>query len=182
MNIKSVNQVLQEKLTEIQSRIPVKLFDMTSFDTILQANMTPDKTADANRTPVGDSGFDSLIKRASDTFDVDFSLIKAVINAESSFNPSSVSSAGAMGLMQLMPDTAKGLGVTDPFNPAENINGGVRYLKGLLERYNGNEELALAAYNAGPGRVAQYGGIPPFKETQAYVKKVLNLRNTYDIG
>lgn len=123
--------------------------------------------------------FDPIIDSCALEYGVDKSLVKAVIHAESGYNPNAVSAKGASGLMQLMPDTAKGLKVANSFDPADNIRGGVRYLRFLLDTFRGNESLALAAYNAGLSRVARYGGIPPYQETRNYVARVLEYRKSY---
>jgi soluble lytic murein transglycosylase-like protein len=121
--------------------------------------------------------FDGLIEEHAAAHAVNPSLVRAVIQAESAFNPRARSHKGAMGLMQLMPATAREFGVLDPFNPAENIRAGVSYLRQLLDRYDDDEQLALAAYNAGPGAVGKYGNkIPPYKETQNYVHKIAGIR------
>lgn len=115
----------------------------------------------------------SIFQEAAQTYGVDVNLLTAIARQESNFTASATSSSGAMGIMQLMPATAQGLGVNDAYNPYENIMGGTKYISQLLSRYNGDVSLALAAYNAGSGNVAKYGGIPPFAETQNYVSKVL---------
>ena len=116
--------------------------------------------------------YEDIIQEAAKTYDIDPGLIRAVMQAESAFHPYIVSRAGAEGLMQLMPDLADEMGVTDSFDPRENIMGGARYLKQLLDMHNGNIALTLASYNAGPGNVRRYRGVPPFKETRTYVKKI----------
>ena len=117
--------------------------------------------------------YDDMIAEHADLHGVDANLVRAVIQAESDFNPRAVSVKGAMGLMQLMPETAERYGVLDAFNPSQNIRAGVAYLKSLLVKYSQNVELALAAYNAGPGAVKKYGGtVPPYRETRKYVAKI----------
>jgi soluble lytic murein transglycosylase-like protein len=120
-----------------------------------------------------------VILEASERYKVDHSIIRAIIMAESSYNLMATSEKGAEGLMQLMPNTARELGVTDSFNPTQNIHAGARYFKKLLKRYKGNVRLALAAYNAGIRNVSEYNGIPPFKATHSYIKKVLNYQRYY---
>lgn len=114
-----------------------------------------------------------VIEQYSQQYGVDKNLVNALIRQESGFNPNARSHAGAIGLMQLMPATAKGLGVQDPSDPVQNLEGGIRHLSDLLQGFNGNVPLALAAYNAGAGAVKKYGGIPPYKETQNYVRSIL---------
>lgn len=121
-----------------------------------------------------DGDWSDLINQAAQKFNVPAKLIHSVIQQESSFNPQAVSQAGAAGLMQLMPGTAKFLGVEDRFDPGQNVMGGAKYLRQMLDQFDDRVDLALAAYNAGPGNVRKYGGIPPFQETQNYVKKILS--------
>jgi soluble lytic murein transglycosylase-like protein len=118
------------------------------------------------------SRYDALIEENAAAHGVNPHLVKAVIQQESAFNPMARSNKGAMGLMQLMPATAAELGVADPYNPSENIRGGVAYLKGLLVKFEQNVELALAAYNAGPTAVTKYGAVPPYRETKDYVSRI----------
>jgi soluble lytic murein transglycosylase len=123
--------------------------------------------------------YDGLIGLTAREHSVQPALVKAVIAAESNFDPAAVSRKGARGLMQLMPHTAEALGVGDPFQPAENVRGGTRYLRHMLDRY-GDLERALAAYNAGPSAVDRFGGVPPYPETRDYVKRVMTYYRVYD--
>lgn len=132
----------------------------TSFKDLLDSSIGKEKN------------LDEIFKNASQKYGVPIQLLKAVGKVESNFNPKAVSSSGAGGIMQLMPATARGLGVTDVFDPEQNINGGAKYLSQLLKMYDGDLTLTLAGYNAGPGNVAKYGGVPNFKETKNYIVKV----------
>jgi soluble lytic murein transglycosylase-like protein len=163
------------------------------FASALQAATTADVSSAAGSTTPGyqpavlgagssgESGgeYESLIDQAASRNGLDPAVLHGLIQQESGFDPSATSSAGASGLTQLMPGTASSLGVADPLNPAESIEGGARYLGQLMTQFGGNTEDALAAYNAGPGAVEQYGGTPPYAETQSYVSKVLGYAETY---
>jgi soluble lytic murein transglycosylase-like protein len=134
------------------------------------ATTAPPASGPARRT-----AYDPLIARASSTYNLPSGLLRAVIQAESDFDPRCVSPAGAQGLMQLMPGTANALGVSNAFDPEQNVMGGAQYLRQQLDRFGGDVRLALAAYNAGPGAVRRHGGVPPFAETQRYITRVLSL-------
>jgi soluble lytic murein transglycosylase-like protein len=128
---------------------------------------------------VNPADYEHLIRDTAEKYGVSQPLVKAVIHAESGYNPNAVSSKGASGLMQLMPDTARSLKVNNSFDPRDNLEGGVKYLRFLLDTFRGDVPLALAAYNAGLGKVARFGGIPPYAETRTYVNRVLSYMQTY---
>ncbi|WP_111495123.1 lytic transglycosylase domain-containing protein [Marinobacter bohaiensis] len=139
----------------------------------------PNSSVNWHTTPLFRTPYRHEIQEAADRYGVDKSLVRAVIHAESAFNPEALSSKGAQGLMQLMPATARELGVNNALVASENIRGGVDYLARMLKQFNGDVRLATAAYNAGPGAVSRYGGVPPYAETKAYVKRVGILRDRY---
>ena len=150
---------------------------------VYTAMSQPEKTGESFRSVYqsvvqgAPESMDTIFEEAASRYGVPLNLVKAVAKAESDFNPNVVSKAGAIGVMQLMPGTARSLGVTDPYDARQNIMGGTKYLRENLDRFGGNVSLALAAYNAGPNSVQKYGGIPPYQETQNYVKKVTSYMN-----
>jgi soluble lytic murein transglycosylase-like protein len=136
----------------------------------------------APAAPAATPAIEQLVQSNSAAQGVDPDLIRAVMANESAFNPNATSSAGAQGLMQLMPTTASEVGVTNSYDPSQNVAGGTRYLRSLLDRFNGNLTNTVAAYNAGPEAVEKYNGIPPYPETESYVKNVLDTYRQYKTG
>lgn len=162
-NVTNASRVNDAKATNQTNNIFQNIFQLAGTSQTTQATPTLNTT----------SSMDAIFTEAAKTYGVHINLLKAVAKAESNFQADAVSSAGAIGVMQLMPATAQSLGVSDPYDAKSNIMGGAKYLAQKLEQYNGNVELTLAAYNAGSGNVAKYGGVPPFTETQNYVKRVM---------
>jgi len=202
----NVQYILQQKISEIQSRIPMKMKtgQIPSFSAILQnqaeklVNRTIQLDTSRKKYPLVSGSYEAeyprlsteeilalmprineAIANASSQYGIDQNMIRAIIKQESSFQPFALSISGAMGLMQLMPETAKWMSVTDPYNIEQNILGGTRYFSDQLKAFGGDYELALAAYNAGPNNVRKYNGIPPTSQAQNFVKKVLDYYNLY---
>ena len=173
--LESLRSISKEKL--MPSVVPT---DQTDNNTVDKAKSTNNAIKPSNNAMQRIEQYDDAIEAASKKFNVDKQLIKSVILTESAGKVNAKSHANAKGLMQLMDSTATEMGVDNPWNPTENIFGGTKYLSKMLKQYKGDTDLALAAYNAGPGNVNKYNGIPPFKETQNYVKRVNNYLNILD--
>jgi len=171
---RTVDDTGREMFVNADRPVVVKLASAKSRKTIYLPGESTSMGENRPAMSIDRDGAEKLVKEASERHNVDPALVRAVIQTESNWNPSAYSRKGAGGLMQLIPTTAQRYGANDVFNPQQNIDAGVRHLKGLLERYNGNLELALAAYNAGEGAVDRAHGIPAFRETQNYVQKVQN--------
>ena len=210
--IPRVSDIFQQKLNEIQGRIPVKISSYTQgipFEEYLDTALKKTEETEASKSVSTDHSSDierareslatntsfipadktklmlminDSIQKVSEKYLLDADLLRAMIKQESGYNPYAISRSGAQGLMQLMPDTADSLGVSNPWDIEQNIDGGARYLKDQLIAFGGDLRLALAAYNAGPGNITKYNGIPPFDETRNYVDKVLLYYSQYSDG
>lgn len=176
-----LDQAYVDSLYEAQAKQAAEAAAATNTDTTDFATVLADTVDNTSSTPVTATSsveytndtLESIFQKASETYGVSVNLLKAIAKAESGFNQYATSKSGAMGIMQLMPSTAAGLGVSDAYDAEQNIMGGANLISQLLTKYNGDVSLALAAYNAGSGNVDKYGGIPPFAETQNYVSKIL---------
>ena len=167
------NPMLDEKPVIAKVMNPQPIEDNCTAAKMVEHSLIPVYSNQAERL------FHPIIIQTANLYQIDPALIKAIIMAESGYNPRAISKNGAIGLMQIMPETAQELNVEDIFNPKQNIDGGVRYFKQLVNQFGGDLKLALAAYNAGSNTVRQYKGVPPFKETQHYIKKVLEYYRLY---
>jgi soluble lytic murein transglycosylase-like protein len=174
---------IESKIEQIEERFSPPDQGQGSFQQVLSGYTQPLQPSLLPQIGMGKgiAGFKEIIQEAGKKYGVDPNLIAAVIHQESGGNPGVTSSAGAMGLMQLMPATAKSLGVNNPFNPQQNVFAGTRYLRQMLDEFKGNVSLALAAYNAGPEAVKKYGGIPPYRQTKNYVRDILSLYRSKNI-
>jgi soluble lytic murein transglycosylase-like protein len=186
MDIFSDIAAIQNRIAEITGAPPAGAVPVPgAFNAALSAALAPPVDPSlgggmpAAAGPLPSAQIDQLVQQNADIWQVDPALIKSVIANESAFDPNATSPAGAQGLMQLMPETAASLGVRNPYDPAQNVAGGTRYLRSLLDRFNGDTRLAVAAYNAGPGAVEKYGDVPPYAETQHYVQNVLGSLDRY---
>lgn len=182
VELPKIPSLFSEKLLAFD---PVKILEDIEV-VVMSASMTQQVVAQGAKPPATvekeddvECLYDPIIAKAANQYNVDPAMVKAIILAESGYNPNAVSKKGAMGLMQLMPVTARELGVKNGFNPEQNIQAGVKYFKQLMNRYRGNVKLALAAYNAGSRNVREYKGVPPFKATRYYIKKVLEYHQHY---
>jgi soluble lytic murein transglycosylase-like protein len=181
VSVSSISARLDELQAHVASLQGAPTQPATSFaSTLAAAQQVPGQqtsaisvSAASGTTAGGTTDFEAEINAAATSNGIDPALLKGLVQQESGFDPNARSGAGAVGLTQLMPGTAAALGVTDPTDPAQSLQGGARYLREQLDRFGGDERLALAAYNAGPGAVSKYGGVPPYAETQGYVNKVL---------
>jgi hypothetical protein len=174
MPLSRIERILDDEVIEVEKIPEVKK--------MIEEGVFPRRSwrYDAARGPMFRSKYDPMIIDAAKKFDVDAALVSAVIKQESDFNPREVSNKGARGLMQLMPSTAERFGVRNSFDAKANINGGVQYLRWLLDTFSGNADLAVAAYNAGEGNVWKYNGVPPFRETIHYINRIArNIRKSY---
>ena len=175
MSIASIDARVQELQTMVATLTgaPAAQPSTPSFASALASAQTPATQTSPSATGTDGSAFGAEIDAAAASNGIDPALLKGLVSQESGFDPSARSGAGALGLTQLMPGTAASLGVTNPLDPVQSLQGGARYLRQQLDRFGGDERLALAAYNAGPGAVARYGGVPPYSETQNYVNSVM---------
>ena len=168
------NAVSFDKVLKESAKTKFGSLLLNPASTKVNANIYANTAAGVNKQKISTKAqIMNKVSEISRKYGVDEKLVNALIKQESGFNVNAKSKVGALGLMQLMPATAKSMGVTDPMNPEQNIEGGVKYLRSMLDKYNGNIILALAAYNAGPGAVDKYTGVPPYKETQNYVRSIL---------
>lgn len=174
--VRETKALVEKAFVQIE---PVSLLPLPPLDQKLHDKRASPKSSAAVRGKQAEHLFRPIIMRVAHRHQVDPAMVKAIIMAESSFNPKAISRRGAAGLMQLMPNTAKSLGVIDVFDPENNINAGVLYFKRLLKEFRGDVKLALAAYNAGSRKVKEYQGIPPFKTTRIYIKKVFEYYRHY---